>query len=297
MRNVIIVVAATILFMLPAAGHAGYKQDFENEFLTKTWAGVQLEENLCISCHASEKMKPEFREITEAWQASWHAQNNISCENCHGGDPRDAALAMSPERGFIGRPDYKDVPDFCGKCHIAILANFRDSGHGKAHAAGGTSPNCMTAIKAGKKAPNCVTCHGSHNIQKASIDIINEQLCTQCHSYERAKVMKQALFQTENRIEQLEKKLQVLRQGGIYPETDEKSLFNTQAEYRALFHTVDVNLVKNRTDEFTAKLDQIDKNIQAAYQELRFRKNFSALLMLSFSCMGIVIFLISRRND
>ena len=155
----------------------------------------------------------------------------------------------------------------------------------------------MTAIKAGKKAPNCVTCHGSHNIQKASIDIINEQLCSQCHSYERAKIMKQAHFLTEKRIVQLEKKLQDLRRGGIYPETDEKSLFNTQAEFRALFHTVDVNLVKNRTDEFTAKLDQIDKNITATYRELRFRKNFSALLALSFSCMGIVIFFMSRRND
>ncbi len=295
MRNILI--ALTMLFALPAAAHAGYRQDFENEFLTKTWAGNQMEENLCISCHSSDKMKPEFREITEAWQASWHAQNNISCENCHGGDPRDAALAMSPQRGFLGSPKYKDVPEFCGKCHIAILENFRDSGHGKAQASGGISPGCATAIKAGKKAPTCTTCHGSHNIQKASIDIINEQLCTQCHSYERAKIMKQALFLTESRIGQLEKKLQELRQEGILSDTDEKSLFSTQAEFRALFHTVDVNLVKNRTDEFTAKLDQIDKNIQTTYQQMRFRKNFSAFLMLSFSCMGVVIFLISRKNE
>jgi hypothetical protein len=294
MRNVIL--AVMMVFLLPAAGHAGYKQDFENEFLTKTWAGLQLEENVCISCHASEKMKPEYREITEAWQASWHAQNNISCENCHGGDPRDAVMAMSPERGFIGRPKYEDVPNFCGKCHIRILENFRNSGHGKAQTPGQDS-SCMTAIKAGKKPPTCTTCHGSHNIQKANINIINEQLCSQCHSYERAKIMKQALFLTEKKIEQLEKRLQELKQEGIYPETDEKNLFSTQAEFRALFHTADANLVKNRTDEFTARLDLIDKNIQATFKELRSRKNFSAILMLSFSCMGIVIFLISRKND
>ncbi len=295
MRNVILVLA--MLFALPAAGYAGYRQDFENEFLSKTWAGYQIEENLCIACHSSDKMKPEFREITEAWQASWHAQNNISCENCHGGDPRDAAMAMSPQRGFIGKPQYKDIPDFCGKCHIGILTSFRESGHGKAQASGGVSPGCATAIKAGKKAPTCTTCHGSHNIQKASIDIINENLCTQCHSYERAKIMKQALFLTEKRIAELETRLQGLKREGIVPETDEKSLFSTQAEFRALFHTVDVNLVKNRTDEFTAKLDQIDKNIQTTYKELRSRKNFSALLMLSFSCMGIVIFLMSRKDE
>ncbi len=295
MRKVLLALA--IIFALPAAVHAGYRQDFENEFLSKTWAGFQMEENLCISCHASEKMKPDFRGITEAWRSSWHAQNNVSCENCHGGDPRDAALAMSPQRGFIGVPNYKTVAEFCGKCHLGILAIFRESGHGKSLLSGTVSSSCMTAIKAGKKAPNCVTCHGSHNIQKASINIINEQLCSQCHSYERAKIMKQALFLTEEKFSGIEQRLLELKRESINVDTEEKNLFSTQEEFRTLFHTQDVNLVKSRTDEFSARLDQIDKNIHTTYRQLRFRKNFSGFLMLSFSCMGIVIFLISRRNE
>lgn len=273
----------TILLTLPSMSTAGYREDFEKEFMTKPWAGEQVEENFCISCHASDKMKPEFKEIVDAWQASWHAQNKISCENCHGGDPKDADLAMSPQRGFLGSPQYKDVPEFCGKCHVGILANFLESGHGK-------------ALKTGKKAPNCVTCHGSHNIQKASIDIISEQLCTKCHSYERAKIMKVTLFLIEKKAAQLEQSLQELRQAGIYPEDDQKSLFSTQAAFRTLFHTVDVNLVRSRTDEFTSKLDQIDKNVQAMIQDLRSRKNFSAFLMLAFSGMGIIIFLLSTSK-
>ncbi len=109
--------------------------------------------------------------------------------------------------------------------------------------------------------------------------------------------MKQALFLTETRIGELGKKLEDLKHEGIYPETDERSLFSTQAEFRALFHTVDVNLVKDRTDGFTAKLDQIDNNIQATYRLLKFRKNFSAFLMLSFAGMGIVIFLMTQKKD
>jgi len=229
-------------------------------------------------------MKPAFRELTEAWQASWHAQSRISCEHCHGGDPRDAALAMSHERGFLGTPKDKEVPEFCGKCHIGILNNYQESGHGK-------------ALKAGEKAPNCVVCHGSHNIQKASINIISEQLCTKCHSYERAKIMKVALFLIETRIAQLAQRLQELKREGVYPGADEKSLFSTQAEFRTLFHTVDVNLVKSRTDEFTSKLDQIDKNIQDTYQKLRFRKNLSAFFMMAFACMGVVIFLLTKTKD
>jgi len=278
------ILAWILLFLLPSMGTAGYRKDFEDAFLSKPWAGEQIEENLCISCHASREMKPDFKQCTEAWQASWHAKNGISCEHCHGGDPRDAALAMSHERGFVGTPKVKEMPEFCGKCHIAIAANYLESGHGK-------------ALMAGKKAPNCVTCHGGCGIQKASIDIISEQLCTRCHSYERAKIMKVALFLTEKKITDLEQRLQELRQEGIYPGADEKSLFNTQAEFRTLFHTVDVNLVRSRTDEFTAKLDQIDRNIKDTYQKLRFRKNLSAFFMMSFAFMGIIIFLLTKTKD
>ncbi|MCK9419167.1 MAG: cytochrome C [Nitrospirae bacterium] len=270
------VFALMMIFLLPTVATAGYKEEFEKEFLTKTWAGQQIEENLCISCHSSDTMKPEFRVITDAWQSSWHAQNNISCEHCHGGDPKDASLSMSPHRGFVGSPQPKEVPEFCGKCHIGILSHFMESGHGK-------------ALAASQKAPNCVTCHGAHNIQKATIDIINEQLCTKCHAYERAKVMKQALFLTEKKFAELDKRLQELKREGIYSDEEEKGLFNIQAEFRTLFHTVDVNLVKERTDGVTAKLDKLDADIKAMFRELNFRKNFSAFLMLVFSGMGIII--------
>jgi hypothetical protein len=212
---------------------------------------------------------------------SWHSQNNVSCHDCHGGDPKDAAMSMSPQRGFAGTPKYADVPEFCGKCHIGILKNYLESGHGK-------------TLKATRKGPNCVTCHGSHNIQKASIDIISEQQCSKCHSYERAKIMKQALFLIEKKIGDIEGDIKRLRAGGVFTEEEEKTLFSTHAEFRTLFHTVDVSLVKDRTDEFTNKLNLIEKNIEATFNELSFRKIFSTFLLLVFAGMGVVVFLLSR---
>jgi hypothetical protein len=282
MRYVLLILSS--LFILPSLAAGGYRENFEKEFLTKAWSGLQIEENLCISCHAAETMKPELQPIVEAWQGSWHAQNNISCESCHGGDPKDAALSMSPQRGFVGVPSSRAVPEFCGKCHIGILSNYLESGHGK-------------ALKESRKAPDCVTCHGSHNIQKASIHIINEQLCSKCHSYERAKIMKQALFLTEKRISELEQGLFDLKRRGFFAEAEEKSLFSAQAEFRTLFHTVDVNLVKEKTGAVSARLDQIDHTVQNAVRELAFRRNFSAFLLLLFAGLGIVIFLISLRKE
>lgn len=272
------------ILLVPSIAAAGYREEFEREFLSKPWAGEQVEVNVCIGCHSSDTMKQEYRLIVENWKASWHAQNNISCNDCHGGDPKDATMAMSPQRGFIATPKYADVPDFCGKCHIGILKNYLESGHGK-------------ALKSSGRGPNCVTCHGSHRIDKASIDIINEQTCTKCHSYERARGMKQALFIIEKKMAEMERDLKTLRKEGIFTDEKERSFFSTQAEFRTLFHTVDVSLVKQRTDEFTKKLGIIDNDTQDIFRELRFRKNFSAFLMLLFASMGVIIFIYSKLPE
>ncbi len=275
----ILLLAAIHILSSPAL--ADFREVFEREFLLKPWAGAEVEESVCVECHTSEIMKPEYRHVAEEWKLSWHYQNRVSCHDCHGGDPEDAAMSMSPQRGFLGTPGYTAVPEFCGKCHVGILRNYLESGHGK-------------ALKAGKRGPNCVTCHGSHGISKASIEIINDRLCSRCHSYERAKSMKQALFLVEKKIENIEKDLEDLRASGVYTEDERKALFRTHAEFRALFHTIDVSLVKNRTDEFTKKLDVIQERIEETSSELAFRRNFSAFIMLLFAGMAVVVFLLSK---
>jgi predicted CXXCH cytochrome family protein len=238
-------------------------------------------ESVCIECHSSAMMKPEFLKVYQEWKGSWHAQNNVSCNDCHGGDPKDVANAMSPQRGFLGVPKPKAVPEFCGKCHIAIAKDYLDSGHGKALMTQGTGPNC-------------VTCHGAHNVQQARLAIINETLCTKCHSYERAQLMKEALFGTEEKINAITGELQTIRSNGLDVENEAKTLFRTQAQYRALFHTVDVNLVKSQTDSFNAPLDTLQKKAQVFLQDLAFRRNFAGFLLLLFAAMGVVAFLLSK---
>jgi len=271
-----------ILILPPPASQADWKEQFEKEFLARPWAGSQVQKDVCIECHSSDMMKPETRDIPRKWETSWHSQNGISCHNCHGGDPKDAENAMSPERGFVGTPKYAQVPEFCGKCHVGILKNFLESGHGQ-------------ALKSSGKGPNCVTCHGSHGIQKANINIINEKLCTRCHSYERVKIMKQALFLTENKMNEIEKNLKALKAQGVFTEEEEKNHFSTQAQFRTLFHTEDVSLVRNRTDEFIKKLDQSNVKIGKTFDELHFRRNFSAFLMVIFAGMAIGFWLLSKN--
>lgn len=276
-------VLLSVFLVLVSSASADYRELFEKEFLSKPWGVEITEESACLQCHTSDVMSANLRQIPQDWRMSWHYQNDVSCDDCHGGDSGDATMAMSHQRNFVGSPKYQDVPEFCGKCHIGILKNYVESGHGK-------------ALKATGKGPNCVTCHGAHNIQKVSIDIINPQLCSQCHSYDRAKEIKQALFLTENKIEKVEQELAQLRKRGVYPEDDEKRLFDTQAKFRVLFHTVDVSVINDRTYLFTKKLDDIDTVLKNTFTELNFRKKFSTFLALIFAALWIVVSRISRSD-
>ncbi len=278
-------ISMIIFFSLISISEGGWKDVFKKEFLTAPWGkGPKIERDVCIECHTSEMIKSQYREIPSEWRKSWHYEYRVACHDCHGGDPRDAEKSMSPERGFVGIPKHKNVPEFCGKCHIGILENYLESDHGK-------------ALKTIGKGPNCVTCHGSHNIQKASIAIINEGLCTRCHSYERAKSIKATLLLTEKKIKEIYDSLKTLRSRLIYTEDDDKILFRTHVEFRALFHTVDVNLVKDRTDEFSKRLSAIEVRVQKYFQELEFRQNFTGIIMFIFIGLCITVFLLGRKSE
>ena len=146
------------------------------------------------------------------------------------------------------------------------------------------------------RGPNCVLCHGSHNIQKASIDIISPKLCGVCHKYDRAKDMKASLLLTEQKINDIGKSLETLKAGLISTQDEDKVLFQTQAEFRTLFHTVDVKLVQEKTGEFSKRLNAINDTVLKGFGELKFRQDFAVFIMLIFVGLGIATFLLSRRR-
>jgi len=279
-----VLIAGIFVFLLSATASADYRDVFEKEFIHKAWIGsAVIEEGVCVDCHTSKTMKEEYLSIPQEWKMSIHYENRVSCHNCHGGDPDDAAVSCgTPHSGFVGTPPYRRVPVLCGKCHIGIYQSYTKSGHGRALISSG-------------KGPNCVTCHGSHRIQKANINIINKVRCSKCHTYERAKLMKQALFMTEKKIEEIEKNIRDLRAEGAMTAEVEKVLFRTQAEFRTLFHSIDVARVKSRADEFAAKLTDIEAMVDDIYSELAFRKNYSAFLFLLFACLSIGMLVLEKR--
>jgi hypothetical protein len=137
----------------------------------------------CVDCHRNpdflvqnKKLYDYFRD----WQLSIHAENDVSCSDCHGGDPTVSDMRLS-HRGAAGEAsnnsavNFKNVPDTCGQCHDEILEAYLGSNHFD-HLA-------KTRGKERKQGPNCVTCHGSMNT--SVLDVTNvEAACARCHNEE-----------------------------------------------------------------------------------------------------------------
>lgn len=238
---------------------------------------VLADETVCLECHAG--LAGHLSAPVSEWQGSVHAENGISCHDCHGGDPTDMAMAMSPERGFIGVPEYAEVPEFCGRCHVGVAEAYNAGAHGQAIEEGGAQ---------------CVVCHGNHSIQQADLTLINEEDCSQCHSYERAALIRMSLVETDKMIKSVEKDLDRLYRLGFAVSDMEGTLFNQRNIFHRTFHGVDVERVRKETGGVQAELNKIKGKIAEIETTIGQRKLWGSVVVGLFILTG-VIFLLVRK--
>lgn len=200
---------------------------------------------VCISCH--EQLGGKLAEPISLWEKSIHYKMGNQCEGCHGGDPTDEATAMDPAKGFLGVPKPSNVAEFCGKCHVGIKENYLKSPH-------------YDASQVGRKAPTCVTCHNSHNVVHASFELINESLCSRCHTYKQAQEIRKAFVTAELKLEAEKELLGYLDQRGMDTKRQIGKLFFLRNSLHQMTHTLDVELIKTKTDTVVKSLEKIHES-------------------------------------
>jgi len=245
--------------------------------LTSPLSSAATGETVCIQCHTAQTGKGH--EPVKPWQGSIHAENGISCHNCHGGDSRDIVNAMNPERGFLGVPKERSIPDFCGHCHIGIKADYLRSAHGRA---------------LGKGGPVCITCHGSHDIKKASLDLINEKSCNRCHRYDRARLIRDSMEQTETTLAGLAQRIEAFKGRGVDTAVLEKSLFAQRNHYRSLFHEVDVTKIRAESTRISNDLNTIKGSLDAIEAEHLKRKIIGAFAIGASLLAALLLYLLKK---
>lgn len=237
-------------------------------------------EIVCLQCHST--LPDAYSRPVTLWRGSIHAANGIACNDCHGGNPTDAATAMNPAQGFLGVPPEEEIPAFCGRCHVGVLKDYLSSQHGQALGSGG---------------PTCVTCHGSHQIVKATLELINESLCSRCHSYERARLIKMNMTALDSQITALDTRITRLKQGGIAVDRLEKGLFAARNRFHSLFHTVDVQVVERESEHIQAELKPLEDTLQGIDASHRQRRTVGIFVVLGALFVALTAFLLRKSCD
>ena len=124
----------------------------------------------CVDCHRN--LDGELASPVRALQEDVHWQNGLSCAVCHGGAPEeeDAAAAMNPARGFVGRPKAAETPRLCGKCHSdpTFMRRYNPGQRVDQEAEYYTSAHGRRLREGDGRVATCVSCHGRHGIRPVS---------------------------------------------------------------------------------------------------------------------------------
>ena len=125
----------------------------------------------CLACHG-QLSDARLAEPVRAFAFDIHATKGFGCVSCHGGDATDSGMsAMDPAKGYIGKPQRKQIPQVCGSCHsdaafmkrynpslrVDQVAEYLTSVHGQ-RLEQQDDPNVAT----------CVSCHSPHGILPVS---------------------------------------------------------------------------------------------------------------------------------
>lgn len=249
--------------------------------------GQKDKESSCIKCHTG--LDDRLRESVIITKTSVHAKSN--CHICHGGNPNsaDKKIAMGSDALFIGRPDNKVVTDFCGRggCHFSEISQFKKG------------PHYDSVLKKGR--PSCLYCHGSHNIQKSSVQIIQSARCDECHTANYARDILGSMTIIQSGIDSVRNNIFYLDQKHADTAALAERLSNTKNIFIDLVHVFS----KDKLDS-TKRIMELDlQNLQNESRQLVDLSKRLDLLYIIMMVIGLsivvafalyMIFMISRRH-
>ncbi len=187
-------------------------------------AGAREKRNSCVECHRS--LEGDMKTPVLEWERSVHAGQAAACDLCHGGNPEifDAKRSKGREFKFAGKPRQRDIPVFCGRpdCHGTAFTQFT------------RSPHYGSTLRTGE--PGCVSCHGAHNVQRSSMNILTEKTCTRCHPVEYSKEIISAVFGIEKDLGAIERNMDYLQAKNAEVPGSRERLSRTKQLYHQIVH-------------------------------------------------------------
>ncbi len=207
------------------------------------------EQNSCVRCHTALSGSSFVGAKSHSWEGSIHQEHGITCDQCHGGDPKARSERLAHVGVFSSsNPDssvyYKNIPKTCGKCHGAEYYKFTQSFHYK-------------KLETTGQGPNCVTCHGSMVTTVLQPDDL-ASVCERCHN---------ARLGIYPYVPEKAKAVLLLLQENKALLSADKKLYTAKSD-RKLLDTAQANVTSARLEWHTFNLDAIVQYLQSAYASL-----------------------------
>lgn len=239
--------------------------------------------NSCIDCHKT-LSDTRLSQSVELWSKSVHAEVGNTCDGCHGGNPEIAdEEAMSEKHDFHAAPKENEIIGFCGKCHQELSDRFKTSEHGKT------------------QTQNCIGCHGAHTIRRISLDIINQEKCTECHDYEKPLEMRNVLESLHRHFSQSKNKAATILGFPTGPINKDLDATWKKLRYvRMISHTFELPLIRDEAKKVEEMIASTDLEIEKLVSSGRERKIFGYFFVAIFSLLAIVTYfynIYSRVED
>ena len=144
--------------------------------------------NSCIACH--KEMEEDLLQPVEAFPLDIHNQAGLGCESCHGGNPREEDIELAKDRTFRGKPERKDIPEFCASCHAdaSYMKSFNPTIRVDQLSLYWTSWHGRLLKEGDRRTAVCTDCHAVHGIQKEThpkswtFPWNIPETCGRCHS-------------------------------------------------------------------------------------------------------------------
>lgn len=232
--------------------------------------------DFCAECHKTLSGKSGI--VVSMWSRSIHAKNNGPCNRCHGGDPNtnDIKKAKLPQDFYVGTPAKTNIIEFCGRggCHRPTIRVFANS------------PHYESAKKQGE--PNCVSCHGSHNIQTPTINIISEEGCARCHPVKTVKHIIQSLVFINNDIEAIQKSITYLQRKNAETSDIAAELIDAKTIFHRVVHGFSSEDVQFRNKEVEITIRNLKSKIET--RVLIARRLEMLYFISAFLSFGLIVF-------
>jgi hypothetical protein len=235
--------------------------------------------NSCIACHRDLAVEQLSRPVT-LWASSVHAEVGNTCDGCHGGDPNDLTeKSMSDGNHFYRGPKEGEVTGFCGKCHQELSEYFKQS----AHWTTGTQ--------------NCIQCHGTHTVQRISIEIIDPEKCGTCHEYESADKLKSVLLGLHDRFGTSREKIKNIQGLPTQPlENEMDKVWSQLRQVRMVSHTFDMTRINKKAEEVKSLMTTMESEIARLEGIEQERKLLGWGLIALFAALSIATWLYNRTE-